>query len=155
MQFPEATLIAKYHKFLCVCIPVIPHKAVAEVSKSKVYRNQNKNVLIEIVCVVLDTSHSISTSHFRTRSFFLMTRTQTTKARLSTTKYYTLLLHTTKYFKLLQSTTQYYTIQPCTTKYNKILLHVTKYSTILLRTTKNYKVLLRTTKYYSVLQSIT
>ena len=50
-------------------VPVVLHKAVPEVSKGKVYISQKKNVPIGIVCDLLKTSHSISTSHSRTRLF--------------------------------------------------------------------------------------
>ena len=48
-------------------IPVVPRKAVREVSKGKVYIyihvNQKKNVNIGIDCDLLNTLQSISTSH--------------------------------------------------------------------------------------------
>ena len=54
--------------------PIVPHKAVPEVSKGKVYIK--KNVPIGIDCDLLNTFHSISTSHSISRDLFLMiTRT--------------------------------------------------------------------------------
>ena len=35
-------------------VPVVPHEAVPEVSKAKVYLNQKENVPIEIVCDMFD-----------------------------------------------------------------------------------------------------
>ena len=51
------------HLYICNCliIPVVPHEAVPEVSKGKVYQNQRKNVTIEIVWVCVT---SLNTSHF-------------------------------------------------------------------------------------------
>ena len=52
---------------VCVCvdiyIPLAPHEAVPEVPEGKVHINQKKHVPIGIDCDLLDTSHSMSTSH--------------------------------------------------------------------------------------------
>ncbi len=65
LSFPHASLPSKSvlqyisfdmyiytHMYVYIHIPVVPHEAVAEVSKSNLYINQKKNdVPIEIVCV--------------------------------------------------------------------------------------------------------
>ena len=48
---------------LLLYLPVVRHKAVPEVSKGKVYINQENIVPIGIDCDLLNTSHSMSTSH--------------------------------------------------------------------------------------------
>ena len=44
-------------------LPVVPHEAVPEVSKRKVYVNQKKHVPIGIACVCVCVA-CLSTSHF-------------------------------------------------------------------------------------------
>ena len=119
-------------------------------TKGKVYVNQNKHVLIGIICDLLKTSHSISTSHSRTRPFFLMTRTP------STTKYYKVLhpyykvLYSTPYYKVLYNTTLYYEVLYSTTLYYKVLHSTTPQHKVLYSTTPYYKVLQSTTPYHKV-----
>ena len=122
-------------------IPLVPHEAVPEVPEGKVHINPKKHVPIGIDCDLLDTSHSMSTSHLISHAtlFCWWLQQGSLESERSTRKYYKVLLSTTPYYKVrLQSISRYY----------KVLLHTTKYYSVLQN-------LQSATPYFPVLQSTT
>ena len=132
-----------------------------EVSRGKVHINQKKNVPIEFDCDLLNTSHSLPTSHSTSHATLFCWWLE--KGSLEE-------VHcclTAKYYSILQSTTQYYSVLQRIIAYNKVhqstnysaLRSTTPYNTqcySILQITRPYLAVLQSTKqYYSALQSIT
>ena len=143
-------------------------------------KQKTQNVPIGIDCDLLNTSHSMSTSHSISQAVrkygisTLVSATVSDKVLQNTTphykvfvrtreyysalqNYYPSLFHTTmceKCLSFLQSLTKNYSVLQSTTPYcYKVLLSATKYYSVLHSSNPYYKLLLRTMKYYSVLHS--
>ncbi len=157
-------------------IPVVPHKAVPEVSKGKVYITRRKNVpigsyrnwlwLVEHFPFDVHFPFDFASDPFcwwleqgSLEAVRCCLTTKYCKVRSSTPpclKYYKVVLRTTKYYTVILRTTQYYAryykvlqVLQSTTKYDSVLQSITPYLQVKALQRKN------TTKYDAVLKSTT